>query len=275
MTVPTHPIRLVVSDVDGTLVKHDRTLAPSTIDAVAKLRAAGIAFALVSSRPAHGMDVLLSPLGITTPRAGFNGGEILDPSDRLLRQRTIPPAACRQAVAMLEAAGSDVWVFTGGEWLLRNPDAAYIPREQLSISMPWRVVDDFAPHLSAVHKVMGSSTDFSLMGRMEAEVRQRVGDTASVHRSQDYYLDITHPEANKGSAALALAEILGVEAASMACLGDMPNDLPMFAASGFAIAMGNAPAAVQARAHAVTADNDSDGWALAIERFVLPFAAHG
>jgi hydroxymethylpyrimidine pyrophosphatase-like HAD family hydrolase len=175
----------------------------------------------------------------------------------------------------LEAAGTDVWVFAGGEWLLRDPQAVYIPREQLSISMPWRVVDSFAPHLAAVHKVMGTSPDFDLMGRLEADVRRAVGETAAVHRSQDYYLDVTHPEANKGTAARALAELLGVEAAAMACLGDMPNDLPMFAASGFAIAMGNAPDAVKRRAHAVTADNDSDGWAMAIDRFVLPYAARG
>ena len=273
MSFPAHPVRLVVSDVDGTLVKHDRTLAPSTIAAAARLRAAGVLFALVSSRPAHGLDVLLGPLGIDTPRAGFNGGEILDPRDRLLRERTIPPEACRTAVAMLEQAGTDVWVFAAGEWLLRNEQAAYIPREQLSISMGWRVVESFAPHLAAVHKVMGTSTDFSLMGRLEAGVRAAVGEAAAVHRSQDYYLDVTHPEANKGTAALALAGLLGVAPEQMVCLGDMPNDLPMFAASGFAVAMGNAPEPVKARAHAVTADNDSDGWAAAIDRYVLPFAA--
>jgi Cof subfamily protein (haloacid dehalogenase superfamily) len=267
------PIRLVVTDIDGTLVKHDRTLAPSTIEAAGRLRAAGVKLALISSRPAHGLDVLLAPLGIDTPRAGFNGGEILDPEDRVLRERTIPEGACREAVAMLEAAGVDVWVFTGGEWLLKNPQAHYIPREQLSISMGFRVVEDFAPHLAKVHKVMGTSTDFALIGRLEAEVGARVGRAAAVHRSQDYYLDVTHREANKGAAALALAELLGIDPAEMACLGDMPNDLPMFEVSGFAVAMGNAGEAVRARADAVTADNDSDGWALAIDRFVLPRAA--
>ena len=273
MIEPPYPIRLVVTDIDGTLVKHDRTLAASTIAAAARLRDAGVLLGLISSRPAHGMDVLLGPLGIDTPRAGFNGGEILDIQNQLLRERTIPEASCRDAVAMLEAAGTDVWVFTGGEWLLKNPDAHYIPREQLSISMPWRVVDDFAPYLENVHKVMGTSTDFALMGRMEAEVRRAVGQAAAVHRSQDYYLDVTHPQANKGAAAVALAELLGVPMQQVACLGDMPNDLPMFAVCGFAIAMGNAPAPVQAKAHALTADNDSDGWAMAIDRYVLPFAA--
>lgn len=270
---PPHPVRLVVTDVDGTLVRHDRTLAQSTIEAAARLRVAGVLLALVSSRPAHGLDVLLGPLGIDTPRAGFNGGEILDPTNRLLREHTIPADACRTAVALLEAAGTDPWVFTGGEWLLRNPDAAYISREKLSISMDWRVVDDFSPHLDRVHKVMGTSTDFALMGRMEAEVRRAVGDAAAVFRSQDYYLDITHPQANKGAAALELARLLGVDPAGMVCIGDMPNDLPMFAASGFAIAMGNAPDHVKQHAQGHTADNDSDGWADAIARYVLPYAA--
>lgn len=269
---PPQPIRLFVTDVDGTLVTHARTLAPSTIEAARKLRAAGVRLGLVSSRPAHGLDVLLAPLEIDTPRAGFNGGEILDTTDRLLEERTIPEAACRAAVAALEAAGVDVWVFTGGEWLLKNPDAHYIPRERLSISMDWRVVDDFAPYLSQVHKVMGSSLDHDRIGRLEAEVRAVAGDGAAVFRSQDYYLDITHPEANKGTAALALARLLDIPPTQMAVIGDMPNDFPMFEAGAFAIAMGNAPAHVRARADALTAGNDDDGWALAVERFILPNA---
>lgn len=266
-------IRLVVTDVDGTLVKHDRTLAPSTIAAAGRLRAAGVKLALVSSRPVRGLDVLLAPLGIDTPRAGFNGGAIEDAAGRLVEQHTIPENACRTAVSMLEAAGAEVWVFGGGEWLLKRPDGAYVPREQLSISMDWRVVDEYAPYLSGVHKVMGSSTDHALMGRLESDLRVQIGTSASVHRSQSYYLDITHTTANKGTAALSLARLLGVAAEEMACLGDMPNDLPMFAASGLAIAMGNAPEPVRAAAHEVTAGNDDDGWAMAIDHFVLPRAA--
>jgi len=275
MPAPPRPIRLVVTDVDGTLVTHARTLAPSTIAAANRLRAAGVRLALVSSRPAHGLDVLLAPLAIDTPRAGFNGGEILDTDDRLIEQHTIPPQACRAAVMALERAGVDVWLFTGGKWLLKNPDARYIPREQLSISMDYRVVDDFTPHLAAVHKVMGSSPDFDLMGRLESELHAAIGAQAVVLRSQSYYLDITHTQANKGTAAIALARLLGIAPDEMACLGDMPNDVPMLRAAGLAIAMGNAPEPVKAAAHAITEDNDHDGWALAIDRYVLPHAARG
>ena len=264
------PIRLVVTDVDGTLVRPDRTLAPATLAAVARLRAAGVKLALVSSRPPRGLDMLSGPLGLDTPRAGFNGAVIEDAAGNVVEQHTIATDATGAAVALLEAAGVDVWLFAGNAWLLTNPDGACVAEEHAAVGMKWRRVATFSPHLAGVHKVMASSADHDRIGALETVLHQRIGAEATVHRSQPWYLDITHRDANKGAAALALARLLGVDAAAMACLGDMANDVPMFAVAGLAIAMGNAPASVQARAHAVTAGNDADGWAAAIDRFVLP-----
>jgi Cof subfamily protein (haloacid dehalogenase superfamily) len=260
--------QLLVTDVDGTLVGHDRTLPSSTIAAVHRLRAAGVKLSVVSSRPPRGLDVLRAPLGLDTPCAGFNGALVLDAAGRVVVERTIPEAACRQTVALMESAGLDVWVFAGGEWLLKSETAVYIPREQLSISMGWRVVDDFTPYLGAVHKVMGASADVDRVALSATALRAAFGPAMSVLQSQDYYVDVTHPQANKGEAALAIAALLGVDPAAMACIGDMLNDLPMFAVAGLAIAMGNAPEAVKARAQMIVADNDSGGWAQAVERLL-------
>lgn len=260
--------QLLVSDVDGTIVRHDRSLAPSTIAAAQRLREAGIRLALVSSRPPGGLAVLRDPLGLDTPCAGFNGGLVQDEAGRTIAEHTIPEGACREAVARLEAVGLDVWVFAEGEWLLRNERAAYIPREQLSISMNWRVVQDFTPYLGRVHKVMGSSTDFTRCAEAAADLSKALGGDAAVLRSQDYYVDVTHPRANKGEAALVIARRLGIAPADMAAIGDMPNDLPMFAASGLAIAMGNARNEVRTRARITVADNDHDGWAEAVARIL-------
>lgn len=269
---PTGPIRLVVTDVDGTLVRHDKTLAPETIAAVSALRRHRIRFGLVSSRPPTGLDVLIEPLALDTPRAGFNGGLILDPQDKVVAELTIPEAACRAAVAHLQANGVDTWVFADGLWYATSDRGHYVPREKLSIHQDPHLVADLGPHLGRVHKVMGASPDFALMGRMEAEIRSRLGHDASVHRSQSYYLDITHPDANKGFAASSLARLLGIDVREMCCLGDMPNDVPMFEVAGLSICMGNAPEAVQKLATEVTGSNDETGWADAIERFVLPRA---
>jgi Cof subfamily protein (haloacid dehalogenase superfamily) len=259
---------LLVSDVDGTIVRHDRSLAPSTVAAAARLREAGIRLALISSRPPGGLAALRAPLGLDTPCAGFNGGLVEGADGRVLAEHTIPEDACREAVARLEAAGLDVWVFAGGAWLLRNEHAAYIEREQLSISMGWRLVPDFGPYLAAAHKVMGSSPDFARCAAAAHELSAALGDRAAVLRSQDYYVDVTHPRANKGEAALVIGRLLGIAAPAIAAIGDMPNDLPMFAAAGLAIAMGNAPDSVKAAARITVADNDSGGWAEAAERLL-------
>jgi Cof subfamily protein (haloacid dehalogenase superfamily) len=264
-------IRLVVSDVDGTLVRHDKTLHPETIAAVRELRAAGVLFALVSSRPPTGLNVLVDPLGLDTPRAGFNGGRILAPApdDRTLVERTIPEAACVQAVATMLERGVDPWLFADGQWYLLNPHAHYIPRERLSISQDFVQVADLMPYCGRAHKLMGSAEDFDVMARLEAELAASLSGQATVLRSQNYYLDVTHPEANKGFAALSLARLLGVEPAEMCCLGDMPNDTPMFAVAGMSIAMGNSPEPVKALAQHVTGDNEGTGWADAVRRLVL------
>lgn len=264
-------IRLVVSDVDGTLVRRDKTLADWTVAAAHDLRRTGVRLALVSSRPPTGLDALVKALELDTPRAGFNGGVILAPApdDRILEQLTIPEAACREAVATMRARGADPWLFADGKWFLVNPHAHYIPREKLSISQDFVEVADLGPYCDRAHKLMGSSQDVGLMAALETELAAGLAGRATVLRSQNYYLDVTHVDANKGHAALSLARLLGIEAEAMCCLGDMPNDTPMFAIAGMSVAMGNAPDAVKALATHVTGDDDGTGWADAIHRFVL------
>ena len=99
--------------------------------------------------------------------------------------------------------------------------------------------------------------------------RAALGDHVSAWRSQPYYLDVTHPEANKGSVAQFLAARYELDVEAIATIGDMPNDVLMFAHSGLSIAMGNASDEVQKAARRVTGSNDDDGFAHAVEQFIL------
>ncbi|MCQ8242154.1 Cof-type HAD-IIB family hydrolase [Rhizosaccharibacter radicis] len=258
------PVRLLVTDVDGTLVRSDRTLAPGTLLAAAALRRAGIRLALVSARATAGLDMLLEPLGIDTPRAGFNGGAILAPDNRVVAEHVLEPGASREAVALLEGHGLDIWVFADNEWLLTDPDGFYIPSEQRSIAMPWRRVGDFAPFHGRIHKIMGSSRDTGLVASASADLQARLQGRAAVLRSQLYYIDVTPPLATKGDALRRIARELGIDPAEVAAIGDMPNDLPMFEAAALSFAMGNAPDAVKRAATHVVADHDREGWAEAV-----------
>jgi hypothetical protein len=101
-------------------------------------------------------------------------------------------------------------------------------------------------------------------------MREAFGGRATIGMSQTYYLDVTHPLANKGDGIAILARIAGVELTEVAVLGDQYNDVPMFQRAGIAISMGQAPEPVKAEADYVSTSNDDDGVAHAIETILLP-----
>lgn len=265
-----HPIRLVVSDVDGTIVQTDKSLAPGTPAAAMRLRSAGIPLAIVSARPPRGMLWIAKELGLAGLLAGFNGGTITQPDGTVVEQRTVPADAARTALALFARNGVSAWFFTAQEWLVMDPNGPHVDHERHTVRFNERVVDSYEPYIDQGGKLVGVTDDAPLLARLETELQGLLGDTANAKRSQTYYLDVTHREANKGNAVRILAGHLGVALADVAVLGDQANDLPMFDVAGFAVAMGNAPPDVQARAAAVSATNDAEGWAQAIDRFILP-----
>jgi hypothetical protein len=259
----------VISDVDGTLVTDDKVLTACAQAAVAELRARGILFAIISSRPPRGLRMLIERLGITTPVGGFNGGVIATPDLAIVTEHLLPSQVARRAVDTLNARGVEVWVFSGQNWLLRDPDEPYVPLEQHTVGFRPTTVEDFGSALDAAAKIVGVSEDFDLLEQCEHNVRAALGDGAFVARSQPYYLDITHPLANKGAALSEIAKLLGVQLAEIAVIGDGSNDVAMFERSGLSIAMGNASPQTQQVADCVTGSNREDGFAKAIERFIL------
>lgn len=265
----SRPVRLVVSDVDGTLVQTDKSLAPGTVAAAARLRAAGIPLAIVSARPPRGMLWIAQELGLAGLLAGFNGGTIMQPDGTVVEQHAVPPDAARAALALFARSNVSAWLFTAEEWLAQDPDGPHVAHERHTVRFHERIVEGFDPYIGEAGKLVGVTDDAPLLARLETELQAMLGATANAKRSQTYYLDVTHREANKGNAVRMLAAHVGVDLAEVAVLGDMENDLPMFDVAGFTVAMGNASPAVQARAAAVTGTNDADGWAQAVDRLIL------
>jgi len=266
-------IRLVVSDVDGTLVQTDKSLAASTVAAAGRLRAAGIPLAIVSARPPRGMLWIAEQLGLAGLLAGFNGGTIMQPDGTVVEQHTVPSDAARTALELFARNHVSAWLFTGDEWLAQDPNGPHVDHERHTVRFHERIVESFGPYIGQAGKVVGVTDDAPLLAGLETELQAMLGSTANAKRSQTYYLDVTHRDANKGNAVRMLASHVGVELAEVAVLGDMENDLPMFDVAGFAVAMGNGSPEVQARAAAVTGANDADGWAEAIDKFILPRTA--
>jgi Cof subfamily protein (haloacid dehalogenase superfamily)/HAD superfamily hydrolase (TIGR01509 family) len=263
-------IKLVIADVDGTLVRKDKTLTAATREAVARLRAAGVAFTITSGRPPRGLAMLIAPLELTAPVAAFNGGVFVRPDLKtVLAQKTIPSAIAHEVVDYLLAAGLDAWVYQGADWFLRSTDAPRVARERSNVRFDPTVVRDLHAVIDTPIKIVGVSEDFPLVARCEAELSARLGADVSAARSQRHYLDVTHPEANKGMVVREAARILRLSLDEIATVGDMANDIPMLAIAGMGIAMGNASPEVQRVARHVTRSNEEDGFAFAVDSFIL------
>jgi hypothetical protein len=262
-------ISLVLADVDGTLVTEDKVLTKRAEAAVRRLRDAGISFAITSGRPPAGMAMLVDPLQLDTPIAGFNGGLFVQRDLSILEQKTLPADVAAKAIELIDAHGLDAWVYRGNDWLITKPDAPHVAREAWTVKFQPKVVPDFTGMLSDAAKIVGISDDHDKVQRCEADAQAAIGQRATASRSQPYYLDITNKDANKGAVVEYLSRRLAVPAAEIATIGDQPNDVLMFKRSGLSIAMGNASDQVKAQASATTDSYNDEGFAKAMERFVL------
>jgi Cof subfamily protein (haloacid dehalogenase superfamily) len=262
-------VRLVVADVDGTLVTPDKILTPRASAVVRTIVEAGIAFTITSGRPPLGMKTLIEELQLQDPITAFNGGLVVRPDLSIIHEHLVSSEAAQAVIDMLTKGTLDVWVYGDKEWYVRSRHGPHVDREEWTVKFPPTVVSTYEGLLDRVVKIVGVSDDHEVMARCVTEVQRQLGQHVSAALSQPYYLDVTHPRANKGEVVGALSALLAIPSAQIATIGDMPNDVLMFKQSGLSIAMGNASADVQRAATFVTTSNTEEGFALAMERFVL------
>jgi Cof subfamily protein (haloacid dehalogenase superfamily) len=265
----TAQIALVLADVDGTLVTNDKVLTDRAKDAIRRLRERGILFAITSGRPPLGMKMINDALHLDTPIAGFNGGVFVNPDWSVITSHTLSADAAAKTVEIIRQHQLTAWLYTASDWYIPDPAGAHVAREAWTVKFEAKVERDFTPLLGQAVKIVGVSDDLAAVARCETDCRAALGASVSAARSQPYYLDVTHPEATKGWVVTYLSSHLKIAPAQIVTLGDMPNDVLMFEKSGISIAMGNASAEVQAQANFVTASNQEEGFAIAVDRFIL------
>jgi Cof subfamily protein (haloacid dehalogenase superfamily) len=262
-------IRLVLADIDGTLVTKEKLLTPRSIQVVERLDKAGILFGVTTGRPPFGARMLVEALPPLKFIAGFNGGVVVRRDSSVFKKNLLREAVAKQVAQIILEHEIDLWLYTEKDWFVRDLHAYRVEREQRTVQFPPKVVSNFDGLSDNVAKLVGASQDYDKVARCERNVQKRFGSTVSAARSQPYYLDVTHPSANKGEVVLLASEFSGIPVQEIATIGDMANDVAMFTKSGVSIAMGNASVEVQKAATYVTASNQEEGFAEAIDDFIL------
>ena len=265
-----HPgVALVVSDVDGTLLDPDKNLSPGAPAAVRRLKQAGIRFTIASARPPRLTYPLLRDLHVSEPSACFNGALLIDPDSSVLHQLPMAPSDAQTVADHICNGPLELWVYTGMDWYVSNPACAHVQHQEELMQRKATPLHTYDMSQFHILKLVGVSDDYDAVKRAQSELGNLCCMAISATRSSDYYLDVTHADANKGMVILSLSRMLNIPTEQIATIGDMPTDLLMFRQSGVSIAMGNATDEVKAQATYVTKSNMEDGFACAIDHFIL------
>ena len=198
-------VRLVVADVDGALVTPDKVLTPRARAAVRRIIDAGIAFTITSGRPPRGMKMLIDDLQLQDPVTAFNGGLFLNPDLSVIRENVLPREAVQPVIDILTKHKLDVWIYSDQDWYVPSRHGPHVDREEWTVKFPPTVVSSFEGLLNRVAKIVGVSDDLEAVARCEKDVQKECGEHVSAARSQPYYLDVTHPKANKGEVVNVLS----------------------------------------------------------------------
>ncbi|HEX7106126.1 MAG TPA: HAD family hydrolase [Acidothermaceae bacterium] len=260
------PVRLIATDLDGTLVRSDGTISDRTAKALATAEESGATVVLVTGRPPR----WIAPVAEATGHHGVvicsNGALVYDLHDeRVIESYMIPAQTVVEVVDILRAAmpqlafavetGVDVYRSHGyrGGWIT-SP-------ENDTVSFPLTEVTKYeAAKLLASHPAMDVD---ELLDRTRALVGHLVEPTHSNGRG---LVEMGALGVSKATTLARFAQELGVLAGDVVAFGDMPNDLPMLAWAGRAYAVANAHPLVLEAVDNVTASNDDDGVAKVIEQ---------
>jgi Cof subfamily protein (haloacid dehalogenase superfamily) len=269
-------IRLVVVDIDGTIAGSANEVSEPVLRAIGAVQAKGIPVAVGTGRMYRSAERFHRAIDSSLPLIAYNGAWIQDPdSGELYRHIPIPEAP---AVAILDYLERPEWraelsinFYMDDTLYVRELSVDTETYRQCTGIIPVAVGDlrALAPRGTTKILVMGENT--TLLGRLWDELPTRYGDRQLYFTcSTPTFLEITHRDATKGSATRFLAEeLLGLSAENVMAIGDNFNDVSMLAYAGFGVAMGNAPPEVRERADWVAPDVESDGVAVALERFIL------
>lgn len=273
--ISSQPIKLIVSDVDGTFLPKSRRITAATRDALTELKKQEIIVVLASSRPPRGMLHILEDAGMmefTAPFIGMNGAVIAQ-TDATTDTTTLYSA---QIDAEIVQTVYDLVHDTGVNFMLLDEEGWWssgndelVRREAASLR--------FEPILEGlVERMKFPVNKITLLGKPEqsAEAKRRIdkhlGDSVSASSpANPKFIDITAPNVHKGTAVLRLAEMLGIKREEICAIGDGENDIEMFRVAGMSVAMGHATEYVRNAASYLTSSHEEDGWAKAMQSFVL------
>ena len=264
-------IKLIMSDIDDTLLTTDKKLTPELKQAAQKLNQMQIPLVLASARPAYGFDFLLDELQISQNPVVSLNGSLVTKGSQVIAARPLPAATLMKVLQIIQQDQIPVQInaYTSDQWFIDK----YIPATEIEIDalrlQPTTIdMADLFQQQEVLKLLIIGENDQSI-GLLEDKLEQLHVDEVTHNRSNDRYLEITVKNSSKLSGLRDLLTYYQIKPEETLALGDNFNDIPMLEQAGIGVAMENAPQAVKNHADFVTIDNNHNGVVHALKHFIF------
>ncbi|WP_286845033.1 MULTISPECIES: Cof-type HAD-IIB family hydrolase [unclassified Proteiniphilum] len=266
--------KLLVLDVDGTLVNSKKELSEQTLTALLKVQHMGLRIVLASGRPAYGLRHLIEKLELKKWGGyilSYNGGQIIDVgNDKVIFEKRIDPSMIPYLEKKAQKNGFGIFTYHNNQLITTKPGDKHIQDEAALNGLEivpvknLSSVVDFSPC-----KCVLSSDDETALVALKDYWRKRLAGVLDVYRSESFFLEVVPEFIDKGNTLGVLIEKLGIDAKEVMAIGDGRRDFSMLQLAGFGVAMGNARDSIKACADYITGDNDNNGVATAVQKLLI------
>ena len=265
--------KLIALDMDGTVLKNDKTISVKTIEAIKAATLKGLHVVLCTGRPLNRIKKYLNDLNLLNDKNHvicLNGALVQDTTNNVISSFNLTHEDFNLLCDLSDKLNVHIQGISPDADITHNRDVSkYTVRHSLFNDMKLKIVDKYnLPENIIINKVMFID-DKNIIDRVIKELPEWVYERFTVVRSSDVFLEILNKKASKGLAVSLLSDHLGLKQSEVICVGDAENDISMIKYAGLGVAMENAFPEVKEVADFITSSNEEDGVAKVIEEFML------
>jgi HAD-superfamily hydrolase, subfamily IIB len=265
--------KIIAIDMDGTLLREDKTISDRTKEAIKKAKELGVKVVLASGRPIEGIDQYLKELNLISETdyvLSYNGALVLNTKTRdVISSSLLYGRDVHMLYEISKELGVNIHAFSRINGLITPKNSRYTDVEaningiEINVMPFEKVAED-----EEIVKIM-MIDEPEILSKAVERLPQKLYEDYTVVQSTPYFLEFLNKVSNKGVGVQALAEHLDINREEIICVGDAGNDHHMIEYSGLGVAMGNATDEIKEIADYITTSNEEDGVAEVIEKFIL------
>lgn len=263
-------IKLIATDIDGTILKNDFTFNQGVKDCIKKLSEIGIKVVLVTGRMNSATQYIANQLGLKTPIASYQGALVKE-GDKVLYERDLNSTSAREIINWAKENKIHINLYMN-EKLYVEKDDDIIRRYTGERSGDFIVHDFDTLELNHINKLLG--IDFENADNVSKWLEYLTQKYPELYfvKSTPYFCEMINPQATKANAVEFLTKYYGLKQEEVLTIGDQNNDIELLQAGGIKVAMGNGTAQLKAIADFVTDTVENDGFVRAVEKFIPEYS---